>query len=580
MFNLCFALPFVLPWHHQPIASFYNEISAAILFLCGLFFFAVRRVIAPPNLRIGQIALLPLLLIAVITLQVCLGYYAYTANALMLIAYSLLAFFSMVLANNLAAAQGITGSLRYLVGGVIIAGFLNLIAALLQKTLIPDFLQNWVVPALANRSDGAYGNLAQQNHFANLQALSCLCWVYLSQQKRVHTALRLGLLGCFFIGLILSGARSAFVYLVIIICYALTQERVRVSELLGSRGKLWLVFALALLVWFFLSLPGSHWQRYLHLSESLGARGFLWLQTIPIILHYPWLGVGFEGFAYHLIKQMQTSDSPAWWGVDQFPHNLILQLAAQAGMPFVLAMLLALLALLGRLRQQLHRPGRGLVLALLAVMAWHSLIEQPLNYLYFLLPSCFLIGLLDRQFISLSWPTNKSVRYALALFACLGILITQKVRHDYARLEAMLNQPNWLNQQAQQNYRTEIELIREWRSYFSYPGILEAMFPQALVAVDANPEAKLELNYRLLRYAPVAEVVFRHAALYAQLGQPDQAKIWLRTAALAYPYQTQDYLEKWQYLCQQQAAVFCELTQDLKRFQDTHQVPAHVNAGH
>ncbi len=565
--NAGIALPLVWPRHHLPIASFYSEFLAALACLVFALIYLYQSNSASSRFVLPRSLLIPGSLAGIVLLQLLLGYYAYTAHALMVFAYLGLASISMWIGRNIADQHGVSSGVKLVLPGLIFAGLINLLAAFLQKNGLHNSLQNWVVPLSLASGAGVYGNLAQQNHFADLLALSCLACLYWEpRQTRAHILKHI-FCWCFLFGLICSGARSAWLYFILILGYAAPTSMRHINW--SRQRKLVAGILLVLIVIGLLfSLPAHHWQRYVNFQETLGARGFLWKYALAISFNYPWLGVGFEGFAYQLIRLLPDNGQAAVWGIDQYPHNLLLQLAANAGLPFLVLLLALLWQYAKNLHLQRRRRGRYLVMCMLCVIAWHSFIEQPLMYLYFLLPISFLWGLCDKNIVQRYKPGScklvlskvKPIAGAVLVIA-MGASIM--VARDYAQVEMLTQDPEQLKNQASAAYLNELSLIQQWRKRHSYPGILDALYPQASVRDDATVQAKLELNLRLLRYAPVADVIYRHAALYAQSGESERAEHYLRMAMLAYPGDVPNYTHRIRQFCADGVNWYCVLNQQI-----------------
>lgn len=570
--NAGLALALLWPRHQLPIASFYSEWIAALACLVVLGVYVSGSASAVRTWVIPRALLIPVSLAGIVVLQLALGYYAYSTNAWIVLAYLLLAAVAMLLARNLADKTGIQQSLTMILPGLIVAGFLNFIVAMLQKAGLAQAYPAILVPLEQATTHGAYGNLAQQNHFASLQALSAIAWIYWSARQKLPGSIRLVLTLCFIAGLISSGARSAWLYLLVIVGYAYLGTGY--VQQMGARKKnSYLLIALLLLLIGLICVPSAYWQRYLYLQETLGARGFLWQAALTISLKYPVLGVGFEGFAYHLIKRLPETGQEVRWGIDQYPHNLILQLAANAGLPMLALFIWQLWRFAGQAVLQWHRPGRLAVLAMLSVLALHSLFEQALVYLYFLIPCAFLFGLSDKNWGSLRLAHRPYGRAAGFCFALVALLAAGKLQRDYAQIEMLLQRPEELQELAQNSYRDDWSLIREWHQFHAYPGMLEAIHPQAIVPGNTRIEAQLELNQRLLRYAPVVEVIYRHAALYAQLGQQQQAQFWLTSAMLAYPADVPAFAQRFSHLCERGANWYCAMAKQIDESQQKKSMP-------
>ncbi len=563
--NLLFALPFILPIHTPPITSFYNEYFAAFAGLLLAFSLMLKDRLGGARLHLAWWSMPLISLICVVGVQVVTGYYAYIASALMTLIYLGLAFLLVNLGRNQAANHGLVYALCNVLPGLMLAGGINLVIAVMQKIAIPEVFQNLVIP-LVDTNQGAYGNLAQQNHFADLQALSCLSCLFLGKIKGWHKFWHYSLASLFGAGIVLSGARSGWLYLVIVLWYLGVFSNLQGLRAALGRPWVWMLL-LGIVIPLALSLPHSHWQRYLQFEETLGARGFMWRHTLGIIIDYPWLGVGFEGFAYQIIKQQQHSGEFAKWGIDQYAHNFILQLAGNAGIPITLLFGMSFFQTWRWLHLQLAKPGQRVVASILTILILHSLIEQPLYYLYFLLPLAYLLGSVDRSCWVFKAPrmcwfaTCWFISFAFVSVAMIKVII------DYKRIESMHLDSDWLKNYAIAHYQEQGMLLYQWRSNHTFPGVLEALYPEIYVARDATLESKLELNRRLLRYAPVADVVYRQAALLAQSQQRSDAEVWLSSAALAYPRSIKEYLPGFQQRCEFRGGLNCQLTQQLLSYQ-------------
>jgi hypothetical protein len=138
-------------------------------------------------------------------------------------------------------------------------------------------------------------------------------------------------------------------------------------------------------------------------SDISSSRFKIWANVLALIQMHPWLGVGYGEFNVA-------------WTLTPFPqrpvaffdhtHNLVLQWAVEFGIP--LALLLCALclwgfaALLGLMTSRAITPAKpdrtvpattGACAVIVAIAAFHSLLEYPLWYSYFLLPAAFAWGL-------------------------------------------------------------------------------------------------------------------------------------------------------------------------------------------
>ena len=132
-------------------------------------------------------------------------------------------------------------------------------------------------------------------------------------------------------------------------------------------------------------------------GASATTRFAIWSNTLALIAQHPWPGVGFGEFNFA-------------WTLTPFPdrpveffdhtHNLPLHLAVELGVPLAVVVLgaagfRAVARVRGVARPQKDAKRRRLRAAFVMVlmMALHSLLEYPLWYAYFLLPTALAFGL-------------------------------------------------------------------------------------------------------------------------------------------------------------------------------------------
>ena len=125
----------------------------------------------------------------------------------------------------------------------------------------------------------------------------------------------------------------------------------------------------------------------------------IWSNTLALIASHPWFGVGFGDFNFA-------------WTLTPFPdrpteffdhtHNLILNFLVEMGVPLAtLVLALMLYALWQALRNAIRdgrEPGAAYpvqraAFVIVFLVAVHSMLEYPLWYTYFLLPTAFAFGL-------------------------------------------------------------------------------------------------------------------------------------------------------------------------------------------
>lgn len=487
------SLPFLLPVHRLPLPSFEAEWLAMFLgiFLCGVA--ALRRPLAVP-----VIAAAPFLLCIVLAVQFALGMFAFGASAAMAIAFLLWAAMLAVAGRSLAGQQP-APLCDALAIGLLAGGLLNAGAGLLQ-------VAGWWQPFLGliappQAGEGAYGNLAQQNHFATQLALALGALFHLSAERRI-TAWRMAAALMLVAALLASGSRTGLLML-------------GAACVFWYRGRLWpLALGLVLLAGLGAmaqsGLLGHALARLTQWGEPFAPRMFAWGHAWQMFARAPLGGVGFDSFAWAQVQQLAPGVKV--WGIDQYAHNLPLQLAATTGIAGLLAVF-APAAVMVATRSA--TTGLRLAWYALTVLAIHSMLEQPLHYAYFLGLFALFAGAIPQASLEVSPPRAGSAAVLL-----LALFVLVKTLREYDDLAETVYANG-----GKPRYGASLMLSP-----------LRALaLPHDFVPHDRPVAEKLVLNTRLMQYAPVAEVLYRHAALLAEAGRSDEACRQLDLAARAYP---------------------------------------------
>jgi O-antigen ligase len=426
------AAPSLLAYNVSPSPTFLNQ-ALALLTWGG---FALLLALDPPACRHAGRAAWPLQVALALLMLAALGSFTVGAlpSALGVSALGLLAA-AALLAHSGAAARcnaGGDGLFACFAWGWLVAGLLNLALALVQ-VFAPGWADgDWI--AASGIVGRAVGNLRQPNHLSSVLLWAAIAVVALLELHRLQRAAgALAFAGLIF-GVVLTASRTGLVSVGILAAWGALDRRLSRA----ARGLLLAAPAIYALAWSGMDL----WALWGHhtfggaarLAETdvSGSRFGIWANTLALIEAQPWMGVGFGEFNLA-------------WTLTPFPgrptaffdhtHNLPLQLAVELGLPLA-ALVLALL--IGGLARMLKPDGHFVreTLALLLLgpvrIAWliwrtgrdgghhggrdgdddrresaitrraafmfvlmiglHSLLEYPLWYAYFLLPTAWAFG--------------------------------------------------------------------------------------------------------------------------------------------------------------------------------------------
>jgi O-antigen ligase len=546
MLGLMTSLPFLQPWHDLPLTSFHAEWLAAFCGLLGMLFLLPRPAASP--LRIPAIAAAPLALLAIALLQLAGGMFAYPASGILLVLYLAWAAGLSIAGRTLAASLGSAALPAHLAWAMLAGGLASAAFGLLQYLGWWQAFGGLVNPPAPVTLYGVYGNLAQQNHFASYLALALAGGMYLGFTQRLAprwlAACCLPLLAA----LALSGSRSILLYLGWLLGAGMLQA--------PGTGRLhrWLRLAAVALPAAAIALAlaaratplGAPLTRLVSPEGALGPRLYLWDHALQMFAAHPWLGIGFDGFAQQLETQLTA---PTRWGIDQYAHNLPLQLLAAAGLPGALALAMPAALLAWRLWRRPRTMERMFACAVLGILLIHSLLEQPLYYAYFLGIAALFAGLADPSGKPL--PSRPATGAVAMLVLTLLLFTSVKTARDYGAVRAQFE-----GGEAAADQALRVRTLQHLRSYSLLAPLSELIAPEIFVPADAPVAARRALNARLLRFAPTDEVAFRHAALLAEEGRMAEAQAQLRRAAFSYPQTAPLYLARIRALAAAEPAVY------------------------
>lgn len=532
-------LPFLYYNHAYPITTFYQEWGAALLGLCAMPLLLGRRYWQQPE--IPRVILLPLGLLLLLLLQYLLGKIPSLEQALLFAMYFLWMALLVMLGQRLRSELGLPLLAVVLAGFLVLGAELNALAGFVQHYRWHFFLSAVVT---VKNAAAVYGNIAQPNHYADYIALGLVSLGLL----HVRYSLRIWqvslLAAPLLFVLVLSGSRSAWLYLLCL---------VGMSYLWQRRDKAILPFlhyALLLLVGFVVmhftvQMPGmagvggtlTPLERMSDEAGSGSIRLYLWRESLLIFMQYPLSGAGFGQFAWQHFQLGAVLRDIHIVGLYNNAHNLVMQLAAETGLAG-LSILIGALILWGRRAWlERHTVEHWWGYAMLAVLAIHSLLEYPLWYGYFIGIAAFLLGMLDSGVYRLAM--RNMARLTVAVVLLCGVLSLVQLFQGYRKLESALALRPVSGSAATYNVRLREYLLDA--SEFVLLRHYAELFMTGLIELNQDRLAeKLELNERAMRFVPTASVVYRQAWLLALSGRVAEAKLQLQQALWSYPGEFRD----------------------------------------
>ena len=534
--GLMWVFPFLYYRHENPLTTFDQEWWSAILGVSAFSVFAARDFWQRPE--IPRIAQLPAALIGIVLLQVSLGEMAYFDQALLYILYLLFAALLMLLGARLRACFGIEKLSIALAFFLLIGAELNAMIGALQH-------YQWHTPldavVVMQTSSSIYGNLAQPNHFADYIALGMISLGLLFQQRKLNPVYVILLSVPLLFAMTLSGSRSSWLYLLLMVFLAWWSARgnAALRPLLRYSVLLVVGFGLMHLIVQMSFMAGADSgtttvQRLLAYNGGGDTGGsirlYLWHEAWLMFMQFPMLGVGFGQFAWHHFQLLPLLQASNISGLYNNAHNLVFQLAAEAGIAGLLALFVSMGIWFYGLRRATLSASHWWGYAVLGVLAIHSLLEYPLWYTYFLAVAAVLLGAFDETRYRLA-QTNLW-RISLMVILLLGLLSLMQLRSGYQKLKDVLSIPI-ASDNAKSRIRDDLLAIQHGGSPLSpYADLIFLEYAE----VNADQiKQKLALGSNVMRFIPSATAVYRQAFFLAQDGQLDQARQLLEQAIWSYP---------------------------------------------
>lgn len=446
--------------------------------------------------------------LAGVVISIALRSDPYAQYMLMLIPVALAVWIAMGLGATARLVDGLWNALMW---AVLIAAMLNLLSAVVQFLGIADALYPLVS---LNGSNRPYGNLRQPNHLATLLVIAegVLWWGRAERRWSMTWTIPAALAGVW--GIALTGSRIGALELLMLAGLAFAWRRP--SDRASIRLFVSLPLALLPLSWLTGALARSTGLGVATVSDRVtgvsggDVRWSHWAAAWNMIVEHPWLGVGWREFRLaRFLERPQDSTVE----VAENAHNIVLHLAAELGLPIMLAILVPCVYFLARSWRRSHQePRRQWGLLVLLAIGVHSLVEYPWAYMNFLFIGGVAAGVLAEPGAQPSWLTRS--RMALVSLGVTSLALIAWV--DYDRVAAaygssVTSQPTDRQAALEQAQRTAL-----FRAYADY-----ALVTQVPVTT-VNHAAMIALTDRLMHFGPDPAIL--EAAIMARCAAGDTVR--------------------------------------------------------
>ena len=169
------------------------------------------------------------------------------------------------------------------------------------------------------------------------------------------------------------------------------------------------------------------------ITSGLSIRPAAWAMFIDAMLNRPWTGYGWGQLLPAQVSILEEH-STLQGILFSHSHNLFIDLIVWNGFPIGLGASFLFLAWAITSTRRTKKPDEAILLLSIAVIGIHAMLEFPLHYAYFLLPTAAFAGVLQDRlnfkvtFISRPW--------ILLLALIFGIALLGTIAKEYLRIEA------------------------------------------------------------------------------------------------------------------------------------------------
>lgn len=456
---VAFGAPFLVAKHMAPMPTFYGEWVAGLLGTVVIAVLAQQRARGGSGCLSPWVALAPLWLILATIVQAAMGMPDVTGSRLgaqVVLTLGVAMTFAAWRASHSMTTEERGEMLDGLAEAFVLAGLFGVLAQWVQVFRLESHTLNLVSEYVFDDVRRPWGNLNQANHQATVEGLALVGSVWLSSRGRLRFAAWLVAAMLLESGIVLSASRTGVAHVGIAATYALlmactARGATRSSAILGrpagSASAAVVMIGLLLVLHPAIQAASKEfgWRLFdamLHArqADQFSDRRSLWMHAWAMFRANPWLGVGFGEYGWAQFEQMAVVGVVAPMSFNA--HNVVLDMLAKTGLVGTTGVAVILIGWLWRISRDWLWRGNGasraqaiLVLSWLAMFGIHSMVEFPLDYVYFLLPFCFLLGWLETGGVGHKPPPGWMGVGVLTLFLVVSLATLFTLWRDFRLTE-------------------------------------------------------------------------------------------------------------------------------------------------
>lgn len=393
LYAVLLALSWLLPGHYLPWPGFQGDAWLSLMLLLGMIY--CIRFKAPLNwgyttIFISAMSLTPLI-------QYITGILPFAGQAWVATLYLLGFLLALIAGENIEQSKP-NLLINVLFAAIVIASVVSVSLQLMTWLSLSDFE---VVSIFAEPSPKfrPHANFVQPNLLATLLVWGCLggAWAYVSSTIRAPLAVIL--VSFLLVGVTLTESRTAWLEISFIFCASWFWR-----ALWPTRRMLLGVTGLFVFFWFCpLLLKAINNVLQLNVGDSFSRSIFegnirfqVWELFLNAVFERPWFGYGLRDV---LSAQWEVADQfPTLQGSYAHSHNLFIDILIWFGLPLGLCICVYLTWLIIFYACSVSDAKEAILVMFLGVIGIHAMLELPLHYAYFLLPTGLVVGFLNARF--------------------------------------------------------------------------------------------------------------------------------------------------------------------------------------